>query len=146
VQEARDNYKQDYSDKKADYDAQRDPIVEYYDNVKASRADYCASASQPIGSTSEVPIKNTDMTMKMTKTQYFSYQLGTGAANWVWKNLFNSTKVTRETCEQEDCLHRCYGTAMTSNCAVCYDQIVYNAAYLNQPKVQQSLKETCNKC
>ena len=35
---------------------------------------------------------------------------------------------------------------MTSNCAVCYDQIVYYAAYLNHPEVQQSLKETCNKC
>lgn len=62
MQEARDNYKQDYSDAKADYDAQRDPIIEHYDNVKASRADYCASASQPIGSTEEVPIKNSDLT------------------------------------------------------------------------------------
>ena len=51
MQEARDNYKQDYSDAKADYDAQRDPIIEHYDNAKASRADYCAGASQPIGST-----------------------------------------------------------------------------------------------
>ena len=82
----------------------------------------------------------------MTKTQYFSYQLGSDAANWAWTNLFDPAKVTREICEQEDCLHRCYGTALTANCGTCYDQIFEYAAHLSDPEVQQALKKTCNKC
>jgi len=84
----------------------------------------------------------------MTKTQYFSYSLGSGAANWAWATLFDSTKVTRESCEREDCLHRCYGTAMTANCGQCYDQIDKYAkqGLLGHPQVQEALKETCNKC
>ena len=56
VQAALDSYETEYNDAKAAYDAQRDPFIEYYDNAVANRADYCASASQPIGSTFEVPI------------------------------------------------------------------------------------------
>ena len=62
VQEAQSNYTRDYPIKKAEYDAQRDPIIEYYDDAVAGRSDYCAKESKPIGSTYEVPIKNTDLT------------------------------------------------------------------------------------
>ena len=121
-------------------------MIEYYDDAVAGRSDYCATESKPIGSTYEVPIQNTDLTTQMTKTQYFSYSLGSEGAKWAWETLFNSTKVTRETCEDEDCLHRCYGTAMTANCGVCYDTIAKNAKSLNDPDVQQTVKETCHKC
>ena len=82
----------------------------------------------------------------MTKTQYFSYQIGTGYADWAWENLFDPAHVTRETCEEEDCLHRCYGTAMTSNCGLCYDYIFTYASQIGVPEVQQLVKEKCNKC
>ena len=56
VQEAQSNYTRDYSIKKAEYDAKRDPMIEYYDDAVAGRSDYCATESKPIGSTYTVPI------------------------------------------------------------------------------------------
>lgn len=82
----------------------------------------------------------------MTKTEYFSYALGSGAAGWAWANIFVPEKVTRESCERVDCLHRCYGTAMTSHCGQCYDYVFKYAAHLSNASVQAQLKEVCGRC
>ena len=86
------------------------------------------------------------MTIQMTKTQYWSYAIGQGGADWVWANFFDPAHVTRETCEEVDCFHRCYGTAMTANCPICYDTINKEMANLSDPAVQQEILTKCNKC
>ena len=84
--------------------------------------------------------------MEMTKTEYLSYQLGEGAANWMWATIFDPTKVTRQSCESVDCLHRCYGTPMTSHCGLCYDRIYKYANRMGESSVQAYLQEACGKC
>ena len=114
-----------YNAQKAEYDAQRDPLIERYSARATQIADYCATEEDtPIGHGFPVQIRGLDMTVYMTKTKRFSYLLGERVANFVWANIFDSTKVTKDSCEEADCLHRCHGTAMTSHCAVCYDQIL----------------------
>ena len=115
-------HRSNYDTKKAEYDAQRGPIIERYSARAIQKADYCAiEKDTPIGHEFSVQVRGLDMTVDMTKTERFSYLLGTGASNFIWANIFDSEKVSKESCEEEDCLHRCYGTAMTSHCAVCYD-------------------------
>lgn len=115
-------HRSNYDTQKAEYDAQRDPIIERYSTLATQRADYCATEEDtPIGYEFSVQVRGLDMTVDMTKTKRFSYLLGSGGSNFIWANIFDSEKVSKESCEEEDCLHRCYGTAMTSHCAVCYD-------------------------
>ena len=96
-------------------------------------------------------IVGTTITAYMTKTQLWSYQIGAnspGADVWLWETFFDETRVTRKTCEEQDCFHRCYGTAETAWCGKCYDYINYYASYsqLGNPDVQQELIGLCNKC
>ena len=70
------NYVWSHDQQKAEYDAKRDLIVEYYASLTEDKAAYCASESQPINTEVTVPIQGTDSTTQMTKTEYFSYVLG----------------------------------------------------------------------
>ena len=55
-------------------------------------------------------------------------------------------KVDRASCEQHDCFHRSYGTAMTARCGVCYDQIFKYGKHLRNEKIQEALSGVCGKC
>ena len=55
-------------------------------------------------------------------------------------------KVDRASCEQHDCLHRSYGTAMTAHCGVCYDQIFNYRRVLKKEDIQDALKGVGVRC
>ena len=55
-------------------------------------------------------------------------------------------KVDRATCEQNDCLHRSFGTDMTAHCGICYDQIFKYRRVLGRAEIQEALKGVCGKC
>ena len=61
-------HRSDYDTKKAEYDAQRDPIIERYLTRLDQRAEYCASQSEymPIGKKFTVPYAGSDIAMTIT--------------------------------------------------------------------------------
>ena len=82
----------------------------------------------------------------MNKTQRFSYLLGRNVANFIWSKIMDPEKVDRASCEQNDCLHRSYGTDMTANCGICYDQIFNYRRGLGNAQIQEALRGVCGKC
>ena len=81
----------------------------------------------------------------MNKTTGFSYKLGRNA-NFFWSNFIDPTKVDRAFCEQHDCLHRSYGTAMTAHCGVCFDEIFNAVRGPINAQIKKRLKSVCGKC
>ena len=55
-------------------------------------------------------------------------------------------KVDKASCEQNDCLHRSFGTEMTAHCGICYDQIFKKRRVLGRAQIQEELRGVCGKC
>ena len=68
-------------------------------------------------------------------------------ANWVFENLLDQDKVTKESCMDEDCFHPCYNTEYTMHCPRCWYEInksLANGVSLEEDK--ERLTQICGKC
>ena len=111
-----------------------------------NRAGYCATEEESLGHVFNIPVKQWGSTfyMPMTKTQEFSYNLKK-YANFVWNRILDPEQINREECEANDCLHRCSGTDLFADCALCADNILENAPFRTK-KALNKVKEVCSRC
>ena len=134
-----------YDQSKNEYDIERNQEIEAANQLTAVKDEYCDWEKNPVGYKFSVRVRGSDTSIEMNKTERFLHLLER-FNHLIWGNILDPSKVDRETCEAEDCFHRCYGTAQTSYCAECQHQIFRNAFKLNSPRVQVTLKEACSKC
>ena len=146
IDELLEDHQQGYADAKTAYDAERDPVIAQINQIKAQLATYREGDTEPAHHLFDVHIPSLGVTAQMNKTKRFSYVLGSRAADFIWTRIMDPEKVDKATCEQEDCLHRAYGTAMTAHCGICYDQIFKYKRALGNSQVQEALRGVCGKC
>ena len=67
-------------------------------------------------------------------------------ANFVWNRILDPEQINREECEANDCMHRCSGTDLYADCAICADTILENRSKFRSQKVLNRVREKCSKC
>lgn len=113
-----------------------------------NRAGYCSTEDQPLGHLFDIPYRvnrRTTVDVPMTKTQAFSHNMKR-FENLIWNRILDPEQVDRELCEEEDCFHRCSGTDLYADCAMCADTIAQNAKNFNSQRVLNKVRAVCSKC
>ena len=84
--------------------------------------------------------------MEVNYTADLVFRMG-NLSKWVFENLLDQDKVTKESCMDEDCFHPCYNTEYTMHCPRCWYEI--NTALSNGKTLEEEserLTQICGKC